>query len=390
MLTLSDLLAPLSAAKVLAILLGLCAQLGLPVTNWKPDGVTMTILSIVAQVYAAFTQVIALAVGGGLLDYAVASWLTLLARNVYNVERLTASYASAPQAMLLTNSGGGQYIIEPGDLSFSQTIGGVKVLYTNTSGGTLAAGPGTTLTLDVRAVTAGTASNAAPGTITTLETTLLGVSCTNTVAVLGQDEETDALLRARCRAALGALSPNGPKAAYYFFATSAKLAGVSCGVTRVKIPTPPGDGSLTVYVATNSGGLIGTVGDLTTALGVVDDDIQNNVVPEGVGPVTVASATPHPVALVADVYVNVAGNQSTGDIQTAIDAAMGAYFSLLPIGGQTSAGKVFLNALLGILERSNPWILYATISSPTGNETMAAGDVPTYGGTTIAVHQVTV
>jgi hypothetical protein len=399
-LTLSDLLAPLTTAQVLAILLGLCAQLGLPVTSWQSGGVAMTILTVVATVYAAFTQVIVAAVGGGLLDYAVAGWLTLLASNVYNVTRITATFASASQAMLLSNAGGGQYIIEPGDLTFSQTIGGVKYLYTNTSGGTLAAwsgsGPNTTLALDVAAVTVGTASNANPNTITTLETTLLGVTCTNTISVLGQDDETDPLLRARCRAALGALSPNGPKLAYYYFATSAMLNGISCGVTRVKIPTPPGDGSLTVYVAGYTGGISGTVGDLTTPLGVVDSDIQNNVVPEGVGPVTVASASNHAIALFADVYVNVAGNQTTPDIQASIDLAMsntnpGGYFQTLPIGGQVSGvGKVFLNALIGVIERSNPWIVYATLSSPGVDVTMAAGDVPIYGGTTITIHQVTV
>lgn len=403
MLTLSDLLAPLSAAQVQAIILGLCAQLGLAVTSWQSGGVAMTIIAVIATVYAAFTQIIAFAVGGGLLDYAVEGWLTLLARNVYNVTRISATFASAPQAMLLTNTGGGEYIVAPGDLTFSQTVAGVKVLYTNTSGGTLAAwtgsGPNTTLVLDVQATVVGTASNAQPNTITTLETSLLGVTCTNTIAVLGQDDETDTLLRARCRAALGALSPNGPKAAYYFFATSAMLAGVSCGVTRVKIPTPAGDGSFTVFVAGYSGGISGTVGDLATPLGVVDNDIQNNAVPEGVGPVTVASATTHPIALVADIYVNAAGNLSTGDVQAAIDMAMSntspsntspvGYFQTIPIGGMVS-GKVFQNALLGVLERSSPWIVYATLTTPAADVTLTPGEVPTYASATITVHQVTV
>ena len=391
MLSLSDLLQALTPAQAQAIILGLCAQLGLPVTSWQSGGVALTIISVIAQVYSAFTQVIVTAVGGGLLDYAVGGWLTLLARNVYNVTRIPATLASAPQAMLLTNGGGGQYIIAAGDLTFSQTIGGVKYLYTTTSGGTLASGPGTTLTLDVAAVTSGSTSSAAPNTITTLETTLLGVTCTNTVPVLGQDAELDPALRQRCRNALGALSPNGPKQAYYYVATSATLNGVSCGVTRVKIPTPPGDGSLTVYVATSSGALSGTVGDLTTPLGVVDNLIQNNVVPEGVGPVTVASATPHSVAITGDVYVNVAGNLVTSDVQVAVDAAMTAYFSVLPIGGQVAGiGKVFINGLIGVIENSSPWIVYATISSPSADVSMGVGDVPVYGGTTITVHQVTV
>ena len=394
MLSLGDLLSAVTPAQAQAIILSLCATLGLPVTSWQSGGIARTIIAVLAQVYSAFTQVIVLAVGGGLLDYAVAGWLTLLAANVYNVTRIPATLASAAQAMLLTNGGGGQYIVAPGDLTFSQTVGSTKYLYTNTSGGTLLAwsgtGPQPTLTLDVAAVTSGSASSANPNTITTLETTLLGVTCTNTISVIGQDAELDPALRIRCRNSLGALSPNGPKQAYFYVATSATLAsGVSCGVTRCKIPTPPGDGSLTLYCATATGVLTGTIGDTTTFLGMVDYQIQNNVVPEGVGPVTTASASAHSIALAADVYVNVAGNQSTADIQAAIDAAMGVYFPTLPIGGQVAGvGKVFLNALLGVLENASPWILYATLSAPSVDVVMGVGDVAQYGGTTITVHQV--
>src|ERR1700676_3358745 len=270
MLALDDLLLAPTADQAEQTMLGLAASLGLPVTAWQKGGVARSIIKIMATVYAAFAAVIVLAIGGGFLDYAVSGWLTLLARNVYNVTRIDATFATAAQGIQLSNSGGGKYDVAPGDLSFSATINGTKYLYRNTSAGTLQPGPGTTLLLDVEAVEIGAASNAAPGAITTLETTLLGVAVTNIVPVLGQDAESDEALRQRCRDSLGALSPNGPKAAYAYVAKSAVRNDVSIGVTRVKIPTPPGDGSLSVYVASASGPVAGAVGDLTTDLGVVD------------------------------------------------------------------------------------------------------------------------
>jgi len=326
-LAIDSLLKPLTTDEAEASILAVAASLGLPITAWQKGGVARSIILILATVYAAFTAIIALAIGGGFLDYAVGGWLTLLARNVYNVERIEATFATAAQAVRLTNTGGGQYDIAPGDLTFSALIYGQKKLYRNTSSGTLLSGPGQTLLLDVQAVEVGAASSAVPGAIDTLETTLLGVTCTNVSAVLGQDAETDPALRIRARESLGALSPHGPKDAYRFIAKSAKRAdGSSCGVTRIAIPTPPGDGSLTVYVATSSGAVAGTVGDLTTDLGIIDADIQRLVVPEGVGPVTVISATEHGFTVAADIYVDKGAGISSALVGVVVSTALRDYF----------------------------------------------------------------
>src|SRR6185369_2301132 len=198
MLSLSDLISPMTPEQAEAAILATAVNLGFPVTSWKKGGVALSIVAVVAWVYSTFTQIAVLAIGGGLLEYSTAGWLTLLARNCYGVERITATFAKAALGITLTNDGGGLYEIEPGQLTFSAIIGGVKRTYRNTSGGTLSPGPGTTLKLDISANEIGAGSNASPGTITTMDTVLLGVSCSNDILVLGQDEEKDEPLRQRC------------------------------------------------------------------------------------------------------------------------------------------------------------------------------------------------
>ena len=392
MLSLDDLLAPVTPEQAESNILTVASQLGLPVTAWQSGGVARTLVKVVSRVYAGFTQVAVLGVQGGFLDYATGNWLTLLAKNVYNVDRITATFAAAAQGITLTNMGGGLFVIEPGDLTFSMVNGaGEKKLYRNTSGGTLPPWAGgsasnPTLALDIQALELGTASNAAPGQINVLETTLLGVICANGVSVLGQDEETDDLLRRRCKESLGTLSPNGPKAAYEYVAKSAvRPDGVSIGITRVKIPTPPGDGSLTVYLATPSGDLE------PDDLSIVDDDIQKKVVPEGVGPVLVASAVEKPIAVTAEVYYLASSGLSDHEVQIRVSERLKLYFPQVPIGGfviPPSTGEVPLSAIIAEIESASPFIVKVTVSVPSADVTVAENEVPIYATSTINPHQV--
>jgi phage-related baseplate assembly protein len=66
----------------------------------------------------------------------------------------------------------------------------------------------------------------------------------------GRDEETDADLRARCVARWATLGRGATEAAYRYIATSCPAAP---GVTRAAVVAGPGDGTLTLYLATSSG-----------------------------------------------------------------------------------------------------------------------------------------
>ena len=176
-----------------------------------------TIIAALAIILAAFSELQAAIAKGGFLDLAEGAWLTLLARYTYGVERDPGSFAAGP--VLVTNSTGNIYSGDPGDLVFLNSA--TSKTYRNTEAFTIGA-LATNVSIAVEAIELGIASTSLAGDINQLVTPLLGVAVANPSALVGADEETDALLRERCRLSLGALSPNGPRDAYAYFARSAR------------------------------------------------------------------------------------------------------------------------------------------------------------------------
>lgn len=118
----------------------------------------------------------------------------------------------------------------------------------------------------------GPVGTAATGTITTVITTLSGVSCSNLVAFFGQAYESNQQLVVRCRAKQFSVSVAGPSGAYQYYAlTSAQiLAGqvqnqvlpggavpLSAPVNRVAVQTPSSTGLVNVVVASSAGAVPG-------------------------------------------------------------------------------------------------------------------------------------
>src|SRR5262245_1471264 len=265
MLPIDQLINPLTKDQVKASIYNLLKASGVPVTSWQEGAVLRTLIAVVAAIFAGFTEVIAVATRAGFLDLAEGIWLTLNAHFVYGVDRIEATYATGK--VTLTNTAGGLFNMEPGDLIL--LCPSTKKTYTNVSAFQL--DPLSTLDIDIRAVEMGAASTAAPNTITEFVTKLLGVEVTNAAPLVGLDAESDAALRVRCRDSLGALSPNGPPAAYRYWAKTAKRAdGSSVGVTRVRLMPPPGDGSMQMYVASATGPVSGNANDPSTDLGAVN------------------------------------------------------------------------------------------------------------------------
>ncbi len=187
----------------------------------------------------------------GFLDYATGDWLVILADQVYGVTVPDATYATTD--VTITNPGGGLYAdIEAGDLTFKNTTTGVT--YTNTTGGTLASGPGTTLTVTVVADEAGSDGSASAGEIDDMITPLGSSTCTNDLAAVGVDAQSEEATRQQCRDRLGRLSPNGPKDAYSDVARDSDLTGTS-NITRVRTYGDSDVGNVTVYLAGPSGAI---------------------------------------------------------------------------------------------------------------------------------------
>lgn len=386
--TLDELITPMTVEEAKTAIYDALAARGVTTTGWKPGAVVRTIVAALAIILSAFSELQAAIAKSGFLDLAEGAWLTLLARYVYTVERDTGSFASG--AVTLTNSTGNIYSGDPGDLIVINTTTGKT--YRNTEAYSL--GSMGTTTVAVEAIELGTASSAAATQIDALVTTLNGVTVTNASALVGADEETDALLRERCRTFLGSLSPNGPRDAYAYVARSTKLNGVSLGVTRCSV-IPDGYGTVDVYLATASGNVTGTVGDETTALGAIDAAIQTDVVPDGVTS-DVHSATAKTIAVTYEVWVRDTIGLTETEITSAISSALTESVSGTPIGGEVatdedSTGYVYKNQIEATIDAALPArsVIRRAVTVPAGDTSIATFEAPVLGAVTVtAVHFV--
>lgn len=381
-MTLDELTTPLTTDEVKATIYASMAAQGVDTTTWKPGAVVRTIIAGVAIIVAALSVLIAAIARSGFLDLASGAWLTLVARYVYGVERLTGAFATS--TVTVDNTAGGVYAGDPGDLVFVSTTG---ARYRNTATFSIAANEHG-VEIPVEAIEIGTASSAAAGAINALETTLNGVNVVGSTSATGADEEIDAALRLRCREKTATLSPNGPRAAYGYVARSAKRAdGTSIGVTRVRL-IADGNGLVDVYVATANGDVPGTVGDLTSPLGIINNDIQTQVVPEAVTAVT-HSATPVTIGVTYEVWVRDTISRSEVQLNDDIESAVGDYLGRVPIGGDRivgeSTGRVYLSAIKGVIadeikgdEITTP-LVKLIVTSPAADTDLAATEAPKAG-----------
>jgi len=384
MISFSDLLSTKTLDDWKRAIINTATLVGLKTENWAEGGYTRTLVALFAQLYKTVGDVVRLIAASGFLDTAEGDWLTLLAKNLFNVERIDATFAKASNGLTLTNGGGGLYIFEAGDVVVAHSSTGKT--YRNTTGGTLSAGIGQTLTLDLEAEEAGTASNAGVGTITVLVTTFLGVTCTNPVALAGLDAESDEALRQRCRDSLAALSVGGIKRAYEFFAQSAERDdGTGVGITRVKVMPAAGDGTVDVFIATAAGEV--PVDDVAIVQAIFDEEVT----PYGFD-ATAITATAVPLTVPCTIWIPSSLGMSEADAREAVFDALQAYVESLPIGGVVitpATGKVYWRALLGVVENSIPGMLKAVLSSEV-DIAIADGEVPTWAGdlTDTTVNQV--
>lgn len=383
-MTPAELLRPLSVAECRDHIYATLAARGAVTSSWKPGAVVRTIIYALAIMAAAFSALQVKIAQSAFLGTASGAWLTMVARYTYGVERLEGSFATGN--LVLTNSGGGIYSGDPDDLIFR---GANDKEYRNTEPFSL--GSGASITIPVRAVEIGTASDAPAGTITHLVTPMPGVTATNPLALAGTDPETDEQLRARCVDALGALSPNGPPDAYRYAATSARRAdGTPIGVTRVET-IPDGYGNVDVYVATPTGAVSGDAGDPDTDLGAVAAAIKTQAEPIAVTAI-VESATPEPISVVAEVWVRRASQTNT-QIEEQIEAFLMDWISTLRIGGQrippSTQGYVYQSAVeAAIAQALDAPPVRVTVSSPASDVALAVNEAAALSGVTVTVHQI--
>lgn len=367
-MTLDDLLSTETRQQIEDTILAVAAAIGLDTTNWREGGKTRTLIASFSQKLSDLTVIGRVLVSTGFLDYATGNGLTILAEQVYGVDRLLATAGDC--TLEITNGGvasSGPHAI--GSLHFTNGA----ATYTNLAAVTI--GASDTEPVLIGADEPGTASNAGVGTIDEFVTPIIGLTCSNTTALAGTDEELDAALRVRCRLKLAAISPAGAADAYRYVIQTT-LPG-----TRAHIIEASSTGDVTIYLADPDGPLGG--GDVT----LIDTALREQVVPLTVSLAT-SAASAVTVAVTYSVWLPASAGYTSGQVQTAVSDAIAAFINGLPIGGYEippASGKVYRDALLAAISKALPEIFHVTVTVPAVDTSLAVNQVATVGAITPSV-----
>jgi uncharacterized phage protein gp47/JayE len=369
MTTLSDLISQLKGSEFISSVKTIAASVGLFPDDWEEgdaeEAIVESVGDAVAQLWNTFVWY---AIRGGFLDYAERGWLTLLARNVFNVERILATFATGTwTGTNATASPIGPF--NPGDLVFVSLDNGKT--YRNS--GTVTFAPSTTTAITLQAEEIGTGSNAAP-TRVVLQTTVLGVTGTNAASIAGRDDETDDALRARCRLKPASLSPNGPSQAYEFVCLTPDFHGVT--VNRVKVSLGSVNGTVSVLIA----GVDGAFTD-PADVAAVNTAVLKNVAPTGATP-TVTSAVGNSIPVTWQGWSHPSANVDPTAAEAAVNAALVLAFQSFPIGGDekvAGSGFVYKNVIETVIKAAVPGFFEVEVTAPAADVAIAANEVPTLG-----------
>lgn len=225
---------------------------GFPVTAWQPFSVPLSMVENDAEALEDLYTLTAAIASGGFLSTAKGAWLDLHAEEFYNYTRTPGTFAEGTVTFGDPNSQG-PFTRAAGEIVVS-TAGGVR--FTNKSSVTIPLGG--TVSATVRAEAAGAAANVANSTIIAVVSSLPGVTVGNPdpgagtwLTLQGTDEESDELLRQRCRARWPALSTGTTASVYESWAKQASTS-VSKATARASATTP---GLVTLTLAGNAGGV---------------------------------------------------------------------------------------------------------------------------------------
>lgn len=322
-LSIAELLTVLTTSDVDASWVSSLDGAGLPASSWRRGGGLRSILRTAAGQMATFSNIVVDLAKARFLEYAEGGWLTLLARNQYGVERIPAAFATGE--VQVSNTGGGVYTFAADEFKGKNPSTGKA--YANTNAAPITVNPGETKDFSISAVEIGSSSSTEAGSIVEFETSFPGLSITNASAVLGNDEESDEDLRARCRAKLGALSLRGPRGAYEYAVRSATRGdGSPVNVNRYALQRDAETGIVNVYIAAPSGAADPL--DVTA----VEDSVEALARPDTVT-VNVASATVLALTREVTIYAKRTAGLTAATLEDLVTDAVDAATARNPIGG---------------------------------------------------------
>jgi len=337
--TLETLLAVPTADTIRGVMVSTLVRLGIRADLWPKGGAASSVLTDVAEQLGDFAQNVRDAIAAFWLPTATGGWLAWLAFYFYGLTKQQATFASG--SLTLTNGGGGIYSYAPGEATFANTV--TKKTYVNVDA--ISLGIGATQTIAIQATDQGSGSNANPGEITTLVTSMLGVTANNLAPVLGLDAQSDDNLRQACWDSLGARSVRGPRTAYQFaigIATNSDTGG-PVNINRYAfgrgVGVGPHTGQLRIWVASPDGAaLSGDVTGANTSVNLVAQP-QNVTGPAG-GDIVAGASTLAYGGSGAQIVVWVRSQPGLvqATVQEAVASALSAFLETYQIGGLTADG----------------------------------------------------
>ena len=243
MAELSELIVPQTLAETDEVTVALLAASDMPTTSWKVDSVPRVMLGILSELATDVWFTAAQIANGVNLELSRGGWLDLLGRSQFQEVRVAPAIAEG--YVTLTDSGGGPHSVAAGLLTVASS-GGLRFVNV----GAVALPLNGSVSVLVRAVGAGAEYNVPTDSITTLVTSLPGVSVTNPaigitdtwITAYGADPESDRSYQRRLQAKWGTLSTGSPISAYLYWAYS------TTGVSRAKVDDGNPAGPNTVYV----------------------------------------------------------------------------------------------------------------------------------------------
>lgn len=222
----------------------------LPSTSWQTGSVPLSLVENDAAVMEDLYRTVAAVASGGLIDTSTGPWLDLLAGQVYNLTR-NAGVQTQGYVTLTDTASAGPFALTDGQV-WVASVGG----YRFNSSGAYTLPKGGSVSVLVKAERPGQAYNVGNGTITSLVTSLPGVTVNNPIYASGTwitqqgaDPEADAALRTRCKARWPSLGIGTPNDAYALWARTAD-SSITRTLVQADATTP---GRVLVYLAGSAG-----------------------------------------------------------------------------------------------------------------------------------------
>lgn len=353
MLSLRQLLTPVSEDDVLAFLLDALDSLGFQATSWQSNSAARTLTQLFARVTSDLTFSIADITAGGFAGLAKGPYADLLGQYMFKLTRVLALPALG-QMVLTSDIAAPVHTWADGELLIADAPqGSTANTYTVDSIGITTLNPGTSIQVFVRAAVPGSAANRLAPNSSSLQlwTPLVGVTVSNPpnppttpantwITRPGTDNETDGpggRYNARMTGRWDRLTYGNTDGAYTAWVLEAVPA-----VTRLLVREGTTEGSVHIVAATAIGGIdAGQILAIRNYLTGATDGVGRRPINDILEIVSANQVTLPPLGLTITVQ-----SPFSADAIARVSDALVSLIGTLPIGGKklqnSSVGKVLL------------------------------------------------